>query len=125
MAEGIKFNTVINNIKKEAFAENKAASVFLPSEEYRSLYHLLDIYGSIQEDKDTQDKVKYIHETLKEQGNTKEILFGLISDLGICPFNESQLNRIWKFINLNKKAQQAKKYWDNINTEIEQLKGKR
>ncbi|KYK25705.1 hypothetical protein AYK26_07755 [Euryarchaeota archaeon SM23-78] len=121
MSEGMIFGAK-EILTAKHIPEMKAPSIFLPSEAYRSLYGLLDVTGRDGDDPDIQNQVKYIYDTLKEKGKPPELLVSLITQLGIIPVGETKVNRIWKYLQLRKKANEALKYYQLTREELRRFK---
>ena len=123
MSEGMAFGNAIANLRKEYLPNVASPSIFIPSEEYRSLYETLDVIGKDVNDTQIQSQVKYIWDTLEEQGNPKDLIIDVITNLAI-PTNETRLIQVWKYLRLLSKSNRILKYHNLLQDEINQMKKK-
>jgi hypothetical protein len=101
---------------KEVKAEVERILVSSPPEVDRALYDMLDIYGKDCSDPDTQEKVKFISETLGE--HPKDNLMQIITEIGITPQGETKLGRIYKYLRLRQQSDKALKHYQTIKGQM-------
>jgi hypothetical protein len=123
MAEGL-MRAAINKLEIKYIPQPINPQVFVPQEQYRSFFPLLEIFGSLVDDKDTQEKVKYIYDKMIALNKLAphDELMRILSEIGETKWNESKLDKIYKYLNLSHEAEKALKYYDLIKGEIETLK---
>jgi hypothetical protein len=124
MAEGLT-RTAIETLKTKYIPSTPETSVFVPAEEYRNLFDTLEIWDKETADPDIQDKAKFIYDTLKEVGNPKEQIVSLITTLGITPQGDTKLNRVYRYLKLQKEAIKVNKYHETLTNEMKAIQGGR
>jgi hypothetical protein len=125
MAEGI-IKAAIEKLESKHIPQASIDSVFVPEERYRSILPLLNVWGYRDNDSDIQEKAKYIYSSLLEinKDNPSDTLTTLLTELGATRWNDSKLERVYKYFHLRGEAEKALKYHDLLNKEINELKGK-
>jgi hypothetical protein len=122
MAEGI-IKTAIESIKNKILPPSPAPTVFIPSEEYRSIYGFLEVWDKDRENPENQDKTRYIYDTLKEQGDPKTLIMDILLQLGETPLAESKIDRVYRYLRLSKDADRAGKYYELLQTQLKTIRG--
>lgn len=124
MAEGMA-RIAIETLKAKFNPLTSQPSIFVPSEEYRNLFDVLEIWDKETADPDIQDKTKFIYDTLKDVGNPKEQIVSLVTTLGITPQGDTKLNRVYRYLKLQKEAIKVNKYHETLTNEMKAIQGGR
>ena len=96
-----------------------------PEEAYKQLYPMLEIWDADREDEDFQNKTKFIHEFLSEQGNPRDILLNIFTSLGSTPPTDTKVARIYKYCRLRNEANKALKKYETIQRDIHAISSPR
>jgi len=122
MAEGMA-RIAIETLKAKLYPPIPKNSVFVPEEEYRNIFDALEVWDKETSDPDIQDKTKFIYNTLKETGNPREQMISLLSTLGITPQGDTKLNRVYRYLKLQKEAIKVNKYHETLTDEMKAIQG--
>jgi len=116
----------IDKLEQKYVPQANAQSMFVPSEQYRSILPLLDVWGYEDNDKDVQDKGKFIYENCVAMNKDKpqDSLTSILTDLGATKWNESKLERVYRYFRLKGEADKVLAYHGLLNKEIDELRGK-
>jgi len=124
MSDGM-IRMAVKNLVKKYIPQKTSSDIYVPSEAYRGIMDLLEIWGSQAEDPEIQEKTKYIYDQLLEAGDPREQIISIVTALGVTPIADSKVNRVWKFVHLTDKAKKTRAYYDNIQAEIHSLHKKK
>ncbi len=124
MSEGM-IHTAVESLKSKYIPSTPQNSLFIPSEEYRGIFGTLEIWDKEANDPDIQDKTKFIFDTLKETGNPSEQIISLVTTLGITPQGDTKLNRVYRYLKLQKEAIKVNNYHETLTDEMKALQGGR
>jgi hypothetical protein len=91
-----------------------------PVEIDRSLFETLEVWGREAFDPDTQDKVKFVNDYLKDNKGLNVI--SIITELGATPLGTTKLDRVYKYLRLRHQADKISLQGETINKEIENMK---
>jgi hypothetical protein len=97
-------------------------SDFTPSDPSTQLFPMLDVWGD-EINEDTQNKAKFIHESLGE--NPKDKLMSIFTKLGTTPPNERRIDRVYKYCRLQKEAQKYLSRYEQIQGDIDAISNPR
>lgn len=126
MADAI-IKSAIQNLEQKYMPSIGSPQIFVPSEQYRSIFPQLEVWGKDTEDVSVLEKVKYIYDQLlaihKDKPN--EVLVSLLVDLGATKFGESKVDKVYKYFHLSKEAEKATKYRDLLLDELNGMKVKK
>jgi len=119
-------DSMIRNVieKMKAEVSVKQNDIFIPSEQYRSILPLLDVWGYEDNDEDVKIKSKYIYDKLLTLNKDKpsDELTSILTNLGATKWNENKLNRVYRYFRLKGEADKALNYHNLLNKEIDELK---
>lgn len=104
-------------IKEEITSKPLVSS---PPEIDRSLFENLDVWGREAFDPDTQDKVKFIGDYLKDRNGLS--IHSIITELGATPLGITKLERIYKYLRLKQQGEKISQQMSSINNELEVIK---
>lgn len=122
MSEGM-IHGVIEKMREKINPVVAKDSIYVPQEEYRNIFEQLEVWDKQTADPEIQDKAKFIYDTLKEQGDPKEQIISLVSIMGITPQGDTKLNRIYRYLKLQKEATKVKRYHDTLTNEMKAIQG--
>lgn len=94
--------------------------VSTPPEVDRGLWEMMEIYGKDCSDPDTQEKVKFISDSLGE--HPKDSLLHILTEIGQTPVGETKLGRIYKYLRLQEQSNKMIKQNEIIKSELESIK---
>jgi len=125
MAEGLA-RASINKLEEKYIPRVAPNTAFVASEQYRSILPLLDVWGYEDNDKDIQDKGKFIYDKLVTANKDKpqDELTSILTNLGATKWNESKLERVYRYFRLKGEADKVLAYHGLLNKEIDELRGK-
>ena len=107
----------------EDLRKNYSPQKFTPSlEEFRSIYGMLEIWGKDSEAQEIKDKVKFVWDSLKSQGDPSDLLLSIFTELGITPLGDTKLNRAYRYIRLKMEGEKLEKHKELIDKELKGLK---
>ena len=124
MSEGMT-RIAVETLKAKYNPPTPQDTVFVPQEEYRSIFDTLEVWDKETADPDIQDKTRFIYDTLKEVGNPKEQIISLLSTIGITPQGDTKLNRVYRYLKLQKEAIKVNKYHETLTDEMKAIQGGR
>jgi len=91
---------------------------YVPEAQHKSLLDMLEVWGQDREAEDSNEKARYIYDTLSPQGKPKEILMSIFTELGVTPMGEKKIDRVYRFIKLRNQAAKALQQFDHYQKEI-------
>lgn len=121
MADGL-IRAGIEKLEQKYMPKQSASTVFIPQEAYRSLFNLLEVWGKDTEQTDIQDKVKFIYDKLKKEGEPDKVLMSLLTILGIPQPGDNRVDQVWKFLHLQDNADKARQYYDSLIDQLNSIK---
>jgi hypothetical protein len=115
MAEGM-FRQATENLSMRYIPQPSSPASFVPSEEYRTIYPLLEIWGRDGDSQEVKEKVEYIYGRLKEDESSSPAhnLISLLTDLGAVPFGDSKIDKVYRFFRLHKEASRLQSYFEKL-----------
>jgi hypothetical protein len=116
----------IDKLEEKYIPQVAPNTAFVPSEQYRSIMPLLDIWGYQDNDKDVSEKGIYIYDNCVAINKDKpqDALTSILTDLGATKWNESKLERVYRYFRLKGEADKVLAYHGLLNKEIDELRGK-
>jgi len=117
MAEGMIKQAIANMSSKHIPSSAPANSVFVPQEQYRRIFPLLDVWGSDTESTKVQEKVKFIFGNLSAD-NPDDSLISVLIELGGMHPGETKLDKVYKYFNLRRESMKMIGYHNAIARKI-------
>jgi len=115
----------VETLRNKFIPSANTQTVFVPQEEYRGIFDLLEVWDKETADPDIQDKTKFIFDSIKEKGEPKEQLVTLFSTMGATPQGDTKLNRVYRYLKLQKESEKVKRYYDTLTDEMRAINGGR
>ena len=97
----------------------KQIDSYTPPEVDSGYYNMLEVWGKEVSDPDTQEKVKFISDSL---GQSKDSLLHILTEIGQTPQGETKLGRVYKYLRLRQSADKALKNYENIKSSMNFLR---
>jgi len=115
MSDGMMRNA-IQQLETRRMPQASPIESFIPTEQYRSIYPLLEVWGKDGDNQVSQDKTKYIFDRLSENKSSPpaHTLISLLTELGAVNFGESKLDKVYRFFHLHKEACKIKNYFERL-----------
>jgi len=101
--------------------QKTSPTVYVPIEEYRALYDMLEVWDKNRTDEDIQNKTKFIYETLSNKGNPKDLLINIFSKLGATSVSEDKVTKVYHYLKLRHQSEKTLQQYENIQKDINAL----
>ncbi len=113
--EGI-LKSAINIVEKKYTPTQPSTQVFVPEEQYKSLYDMLQVWDEARTDEDVQSKTKFIYDILGE--NPRDGLMNVITEIGITPQGQNRVDRVYKYLRLKNQANKLMSQYEHLQGEL-------
>jgi hypothetical protein len=124
--ESQEVNNALNTLSEKYLpTKSPSPAVYVAQEEYRSIFPQLEVWDKQTQDPDTQERVHFIYDTLKDIGNPKDKIVSILTTLGATPQGDTKLNRVYRYLKLFKEADKTKRYYYTITDEMKAIRGGR
>ena len=106
MAEGMIKQAIESMSSKYIPSSSPVNSVFVPQEQYRRIFPLLDVWGSDTENPKVHEKVRFIFDnlTIEKTDNPDDSLISVLIELGGVNPGETKLDKVYKYFNLRRES---------------------
>lgn len=116
----------ISRLESKYIPQVAASTNFIPQDEYKRLFPLLEVWDKATQDPNIQERVKFIYDKLleKDKNNPADYLISVLTQIGAVQFGESKLDKIYKYFHLHKEAEKALRYHNLLLDELKALEAK-